>query len=189
MKIVKRSKRGQHPRPEVKPSIEIPNRLDALLDSMGSVGAIASNVFRLCGVAEEMIAGAKKAHPQHVAEVDSVFKAACPSAVLRGKHDTLYKAHIAELIQRAVKGESPKPPTDAEMLAALSDLSLKAPPGPATQHVFEVLFFKIYPEKRKEFEHDFVREPYAGSRDEVLRELRRKLTVHDRQFNEAKKEA
>jgi len=60
--------------------------------------------------------------------------------------ETLYRAHCAELAERAAKGEDTRPATAAEMVYPLSKASLQAPLAPAAVGVYLKLMHQSFPD-------------------------------------------
>lgn len=107
------------------------------------------------------------------------FMLLLPTEPLFFKADTLYRAHVEEILSRLARGEDTRPGTDAECLGFMSDLSLKAPLNVSGLATTMHLFNKLYPgtavfEAPKAF--------YAGQIEESIAELRRKLARPDRRI-------
>lgn len=109
-----------------------------------------------------------------------VFKYACASPVLRDKSIGLYRAHVAELIERVRVTPTEKallPGTKAECLAALMGLALKAPLNHGATALAASLFRTLFPAQAQAMFHDW--NPVAvhpGQLEEDLAVLRTKLT-------------
>lgn len=89
-----------------------------------------------------------------------------------GKAPEVFRHHCRELLERAAAGEPLQPGTEAEVLLALSALSLKAPPSSQYAALFERLFVAVM---GRRVEGEPTREPWPGAADELLRDMRRKL--------------
>lgn len=104
-----------------------------------------------------------------------------PSKVLRGFLDgPLYRVHVRELLERVIAYEALEPGTDAECLAAMSHMSLQAPPDQDFTAAMHVLFKKHLPEQWKQVGFDKEPMPKEYTPDGVetiLRSLRRQLAT------------
>jgi hypothetical protein len=138
-------------------------------------GSVVSQTFAFMAVAEAELEQATRRHPLKRAAVSALFKYLVPDGLLRGKSTELYRAHVQELVERALAGQDVVPPTDAEVLGFLSELSLKAPFGsqPAAL-MFELVFKRGLMSKYLAPDYEF-REPWEGASQELRDELGRRL--------------
>ena len=111
-----------------------------LADLLGGLRGVAG-AFERMEIAEEEIKRAGKPEPP------GIFSALCPSSVLEGFDQQLYRLHARELIQRARRGEDRMPATDAELLACMSRTSLDAPLNREGMAVYTYLYDKLFPER------------------------------------------
>lgn len=122
-----------------------------------------SYAFKMMDIAEEEIARSG---------VDA-FAYLCPPPALRNFHEDLYRSHAKELIERC-KAELPlEVGTKAEVLAFLSELSLKAPLNNEHAALMSSLYNELFPNNSI----DAIKEPWTDSNKELLAELRRKVGV------------
>lgn len=152
--------------------------LGSLFESVGA-GEVFSRVqraFRLMGVAEEEIAEAKARYRRSTKRVHACFGALAPTPLLLALGERVYRDHCRELLSRAVRHADLRPPTRAEVVAAISRLTLVC----RLQNDVELLGLRlsaeIFPEKAGEL-LPRREEDYAGSVEEVHAEFRRWLLV------------
>jgi len=84
------------------------------------------STFALVNIAEEEIVLARKRWPLIGEQIDKAFMAIVPTCPMP---DILYRAHAAELLARIPAGQSMRPATDAECIAALMEWSTISPPS------------------------------------------------------------
>jgi len=136
------------------------------------------NLFGLMKIAEGEIHAAVHLSPRRSAELNAVFGVACPSPGLRGKSEELYRHHVRELIARAYDdNQDMRPGTKAEVLAALSDASLVAPPGQQIGALMEELCAEM---GFAPPDGEPIKPPWPTASAELLHEARRKLAVPER---------
>lgn len=131
-------------------------------------------------VAEQEIARAQAEHPEHAATLRRVFGVAMPGN-LATYGQTLYRAHVRELLDRVVDGFPFDLGTDAEVLDVLSTASLRAPLGSQAAALFERLFARMFPAEAATVLDGGPRaEPWQGASSELASEIKRKLRKKDR---------
>jgi hypothetical protein len=145
----------------------------ALPDQWRAVGA----VFEYITQADHILRKACERWPEHAQRLNASFKLLQPPTFMRGRVPEVYKAHVAELLERVVKGQDTRPGTDAEVLCAMLDNSLVAPPTDDMARLVEVLFQRVMPGK---LEPGRVHEAWPGQHAEVLAGVRRVLAQADR---------
>jgi len=135
--------------------------------------------FDCMGIAEELLRDVPKKRRDF-----SPFIALRPSAPLQGKTLELYRAHARELVERVRSGakqSAMEAGTDAELLCAVHETSLKAPLTAAGMAVAAALFGRCFPDQvEKIFGEDKYREPWPGFVEEQLGAMRRKLSISGR---------
>jgi hypothetical protein len=135
--------------------------------------------FDCMGIADELLRAVPKRRRDF-----SPFIALRPTRSLEGKTLDLYRAHARELVDRVQAGakqSAMEPATDAELLCAVHETSLKAPLTAAGMAVAATLFGRCFPNQVKEiFGEDEYREPWRGYVEEQLATMRRKFTVSGR---------
>ena len=144
-----------------------------------ALASTAARVFELVKVAEEELEAAKKRHPGKAPEVHRAFRLIEPGGLL-WLDDEVFRAHARELIQRVVDGKDTRLGTRAEVIAALSEASLRAPLPRDETELMAKIATRIFPEKKKEFGYRKNHESYKGSTDELLRKFRKQLLKPDR---------
>lgn len=149
-----------------------------------TMSSTITRTFALMEVAEEELQRAKDcAAPEDHDDIHAVFAYLCPSTVLAGKNEELYRKHVREMIARRMKGEDTRPGTDAEVLCALSDWSLEHPPGKDANALYFRLAVNLIPAaliNDQPPDHVLTDETYPGAIDELLTKLRRRLAQEDR---------
>jgi hypothetical protein len=133
-------------------------------------------VFTAMSIAEEEIGAIPRL------QQGDLFLHLVPTAALRGKSPEVYRAHARELVERRRAGEDLRPGTDAEIMAALSDMSLKAPLTRNAQALYEQLFTAVYGEDvaRRVLGGAADKGSWAGAVSELRHEMRRKLASPER---------
>lgn len=144
-----------------------------------SYGAIA-NTFRMMEVAEDEITKATKRWPDQAAAIWDSFRFMMPTDGLRSRGDNLYRAHCQELLERIATGLDLRPPTKAEKLGALSEVSYRFPLNNDLAFVYTRLFVDLFGEK--DFLPEWalsseIQQSYPGRRQEIEAELNRKLAA------------
>jgi hypothetical protein len=150
-----------------------------LEETMGWLG----EVFERIDWAEEEIQAAQKRHPEQAARVWHGFSLLQPTHQ-RAEYELLFRAHGREILDRLATGKPTQPGTAAEVLAALSEASTRAPLN--TESVG--LYFRMWraaglpplEDNAGQLEHY---EAIAGSRiDDLKAESRPRLTTPDRRL-------
>jgi hypothetical protein len=103
----------------------------------GEVNTI-SGVFKRMEIAEQEIAAAQERHPQKADLLWECFAMCKPPDLLNDKSDVMYRAHCRELLERVAAGENVAEPTNAELMAAFSVVSLATPLTDAATFASEV---------------------------------------------------
>jgi len=150
-------------------------RLSEVLGPLG--GGHLIGLFRLMAIAEEEISSAKLRAPSSSSAFDESFRLLFPTDLLRGKAEEVYRSHCRELLVRAEEGKRFGDPTDAELLCACLESSLKAPLSSSGGALVEQLFAKVFPESALASAARLYREPYPGAIEEELVALRRRFQV------------
>ena len=97
----------------------------------------------------------------------------CPTTPLLGKTDALYAHHVDELLKRVLAKQDTRLGTDAEVLAALLDASLKAPLNRDGSDLAHLLFARVFPSRFKEADEA----QWPAHLDEPLHRAQRLLRV------------
>lgn len=115
--------------------------------------------------------------PEQAAKLNGSFKLLLPGSLLMGRTFGVYQAHAAELLERVALGQDTRPGTKAEVLCAMLDSSLVAPPTDDYARLVEVLFQEVLPGR---LDVGRTHEQWAGQHAEMLAEYRRTLAQPDR---------
>jgi hypothetical protein len=86
-----------------------------------------NNAFGRMEIAEEEILKAQARHPEQADTLWEQFAILCPSPVLQGKGDHVYRAHCQELLDRVAANGDTRTGTLAEAAAMICGASLVAP--------------------------------------------------------------
>lgn len=127
--------------------------------------------FRAMEIAEEEIAAAKLATPRKRKSLHGAFRAMYSRELLLYP-DAVYRAHVREILARVRLGADLSPGTDAEVLVAMSAVSLAGPPGAGFAAAMSKVFFSVFPDAKLEAAGA---EYYSGQIEEIVGEFRRKL--------------
>ena len=150
---------------------------DAMHKLFGSAARVIEDTFSCMEIAEEVIAAAKQAQPDHEEVIHETFRYLCPTEALRGKAVDLCRAHCQEIIQRVIDRERLEPATNPEMCGALSDLSLIAPLNSTASYLYHRCFKRVFPGKTIAVDGYEPQESHPGAAEELARELRRRLST------------
>lgn len=155
----------------------------------GVTGGVIASTFAKVEVCERVLKEerAKARTADERARIESVFAAAVPGELLRGKGADIYAAHVRELLARALEGADPRPATVAEVVCFLSEASLAAPLRRDHAELYEVLFTRVLPAHaarlaRERTGRGWMTEELTHEGEVLLRELRNRLFVADRKF-------
>lgn len=140
--------------------------------------SLIGRTFARMEIAEDEIARAKERHPTAAARLDRAFGILCPTAPINDKSTDVYRAHVAELLDRVARDEDTTLATRAEVLCLLLDTSLKAPLRPEAQACAERLFAGVTGEPAPG--PGATAEPWPQAAAEVLADCARKLRSPDR---------
>lgn len=131
-------------------------------------------VFEAMEVAEEVISEYKEQYPDKADLIHDAFQYMRPSKYLRNVPMKVYRIHAKEIVQRIIDKDELEPATDAELLIAFSEISLKIPlhAEPATA------YFRLAKQHFPEIiDMEYEYESYPGSIEETYQELRQKMAV------------
>lgn len=140
------------------------------------LGSRALGAFERMGIAEAELErfGGREHEPQ------GIFLALAPTPALDGAPARLYRAHVRELVERAIAGVDLRPGTDAEILCSYLEASLRAPLNGEAAAVAERLFASVAPELAAELFGDPFREAWPGQVDDTIADFRRRFRAPDR---------
>lgn len=93
--------------------------------------------------------------------------------------ERVFRAHVDELLDRVVRGESLEEGTMAEVLMTLSDFSVREPMSSQPAALFDEVFNAIWREESPIGKSN-LHEPWDGANAQLLAELRMKLKVETR---------
>lgn len=117
--------------------------VDAMLKMLGPEGNRIGACFRQISIAEEEIRSFLDENPDLKKETDERFKQ-LRSPMLEDKPEGVFRLHVKELLGRLENGTRFDLGTKAEVMVALSDLSLKAPLDRDAQALFEEIFVEAF---------------------------------------------
>jgi hypothetical protein len=132
--------------------------------------------FRLMQVAEEEIVAAIKAHPEVRDALWNSFRLLDPGIVATASDD-LYRVHCRELLRRIVAGGDTRYGTDAELLIAFKEASLKAPLSPDGLRAYATVFRKHF---RMTDDWELGPEAWQGMTEQTIAETRKRIYRADR---------
>jgi hypothetical protein len=151
---------------------------DTLTSALGDIG----RAFRQIAWAEEEIEAAQGLRPN---DADVFYHAFALLLPTRKNMSTefVYRSHCRELLRRAGRGEDTRPATWAEIVCACAEASMLAPLtdtgfGTYARAWNEAHFPMPFPDMDDTLKH--VEGLHGAQIDDMLAELRRKLTVQDR---------
>lgn len=127
----------------------------------------------------EEIKNAKKRWPKQEDLLQSSFSLLRPETVFSGKEEIVYRNHCREILERAAKGLDTRPGTRAEVLIALSEMTLVTPLRQDYTILFSDLFTKVM---EKKIGGDPGSETYPGAVDEIYSKLQKWLTAEWRKL-------
>lgn len=130
-------------------------------------------------IAEDEIAAGKLRYPLQADLINDSFRYLVPTECVHT--DTLFRAHAREIVDRVAKGDDVRPGTTAEVIGAISKLTVVAPPSRELTLLYMKLFSQLFPHHAHQvLEETGPIEPDGYERqrmDELEAELRRKLTT------------
>ena len=111
-------------------------------------GSGFARAFAALDIATEEIARFERAHGKGRRISAALFKATCPSPFFNGGyHEQVFRHHVRELLERALRGEQMHLGTDAEALLAMREASLASPLNRDGEAVFHHLFRTVMGER------------------------------------------
>lgn len=153
-------------------SFEQQTKVDNILSQIKDSRIMA--VFEAMEVAEEVISEYKEKYPDKADQIHDAFQYMRPSKYLKNVPMKVYRIHAEEIVQRIVNEKPLEPGTDAELLIAFSEISLKIPLHAEPATAYFRLAKKHFPEI---IDMDYEYESYPGSIDETYEELRNKMAT------------
>lgn len=148
----------------------------ALLALMGPQGAQIGRCFDLIEITEEEV--------KRAGSPEGMFMVLVPPAGMSELSSEVYRSHARELLKRHAAGEPLDLATDAELLCAFSEGSLRAPLNATGWAAYVALARRVF--TSKEFRGQVaalsrgVHEPYEGAVEEILSDMRQRLRVPGR---------
>jgi hypothetical protein len=171
---------GDEPQSSAPRSSKIASAAEHYGASTGPAFEDMAEVFRRIKIADEAIKAFAKRSPFHESALDRSFLALrwqLPGTV----PDRVYRAHVEELLQRVIAGESLVEGTRAEVMFALSGTTLIAALGQQAAALYKQLFSEIWGADSS-FTQPVSREPWPGALNELLHELRRRVRLPERKL-------
>lgn len=145
------------------------------MDLTGIFPPVVRKTLDAIGLAELKIKRARRRFPERDAELHAAFRLLRPTDPLDGT-ETLYVAHVDEILDRVVRGEDTRPGTRAEVLGGLLIASRVAPLREVGLALAERLLAEVAPRISRRFGPPIGREAFPGELDDELRTARRKLS-------------
>ena len=135
-----------------------------------------ANVFAEIQWVEEEIDACQARWPEHADAIDRLFGLRVHCAAPPGHwSERLSRLHIRELAQRIAEGKDLRPPTRAEMLYALSEMSQVAPFRSAAFVLYARIFREAFPEDAEQIFGDILPAHERIVLEEDVEALHRKL--------------
>lgn len=158
--------------------------MSAIAEQMGEVGDAIRSVFDDMAVAEQEIKAYQSRYPNKADLIWASFKLLRRTEALTS--DTLYLAHVQEILDRVVAGRDTKLGTQAEALGAVTEaltfVKSNQTGALVMVHLLDGLALPVegLREAREGLRAAAGFEQYAGSTAGIVAEIQRKLTVADR---------
>ena len=151
-------------------------------EMLGDNHGVVDCMFCHMDIAEEEITRGKLHYPTKFKIINDSFMLLVTPAVLKGKCDEAYRAHVREIIERVALGQDTRPGTTAECLCHMMEVALKAPLTGGGQAITERLFDTVFPGK---FEIT-TKEHWPGQVDDDVLAMRKKLRDDERLLEKVK---
>jgi len=135
-------------------------------------GPVIGSILRMLEITEEEIGRAKRKYPSKAHKIDLAFILCKPTEVLKGKCDQVYRAHVRELIVRAMRGADARPGTAAEVLCGMLGAATVSPLNAEGAALVERLFQIVM---RQELEGAKFRPVWEGQVEEAFAWAQRKM--------------
>jgi hypothetical protein len=152
-----------------------------MMEIFGPVGPVIEECFRRMSLAEAAIKRFCRRHPAKAKRINKAFGILCWRLPGRAT-DQIFIAHMEELLQRVVDGQSVSEATRAEALVFLNSASLRAPMPQQVAALYAQLFQELLHIEALFEEDKYPTEPWHGASAELLEKLRRDLRAADRIF-------
>lgn len=144
--------------------------MEGLLGLLGPQGAALARHFQFIGIAQEEM--------QRAGSPQGAFAMLYPSPGMSRAVPDVFRAHCRELLARKSDHDLA---TDAELLLAMSGMSLRAPINELGKAVYGELARRVLPHAAADtLGNGWPKGPYPGAVEEHLSDMRRKLRVHGR---------
>jgi hypothetical protein len=145
------------------------------------MGRTISMLFASMEVAEEEIVRAQSLQPEKSDALYNSFRFLSLSDALQSAPEELYRIHAREMLERVANDVPLEPGTDAELLAVIKELTLRAPPSREVVLLYMDLFAKRFPDFAASIAQNtgaITPDEYEEARmQELEAELRRKLST------------
>lgn len=165
------------------------SQIESMVEALGNDKSLACamlNFVRYCDAVERVIERRTAENPLRSNTIDAVFKISCPRSGLFDRIDVgVFEWHVNELVDRLLAGEDTRPGTKAEVMAAMSAMSLVQPMNGDLILVYDMLFAEWNPEAHEKLgcpESHGLFEMWPGRAEEVFAEVREKLTDQSRKL-------
>ena len=135
-------------------------------------------------IAEEEIENGKKKYPKMAHYIDKAFYALCPPEGFSNYDICLYRAYVIQQIDRIGTENKLEFATKAEVLIALSNMTLKSPLRPDSTLLYFDLFTELFPDRTKtlapNLDDENPRESHKGATMELYKMIVKSLGVINR---------
>lgn len=145
--------------------VDVPKKLLSFLAGI-------EDVLDFAAVADQEIKDTGVKNKKEADTLNTAFPALRPRRMFFGKDMKVYRHHCKELIRRVLRGESLEPATEAEVMLALSAMSLEAPLQQDPAALYSRLFQRVFGDLDLKYD---MQETYPGACDELLGKMRHKL--------------
>jgi hypothetical protein len=156
----------------------LPQNADARQALFALLPSGIGSIFGMMEIAEAEIARAKELYPRREKEIHTAFGVLCPPAQMQ-QRPALYRVFAREICERIANGcardDALDDITDAEMLNALAETSLRVPLNRPGYALYAELFCKYRDilDPREQIDFPTERYDYAGQREELTEVIRR----------------
>lgn len=137
-----------------------------------------AGIFEMMEAAEEEIAEAIDRHPKKREAIWNSFTILRPSEIIRDLGMQIYRAHCKELLERVANGMDTRPGTEAEVLGAISNLSMATPLKSDVAYLMQKLMIDVF--GYNPAGDIALYESYKGASDEIWSDMQKKLYVKGR---------
>lgn len=148
-----------------------------------NLGNVMSSIFEQVMIVEEEIKAYRsrpnidELHKQAIFNSFEIFAPNCSLCNWRLIPNLLHY-HVREILDRILANEDINPPTNAEVLWVLSEMSMRQPLNADATYLMSTIFRKVFGEEnyKKCFDEHQPSESYEGASDDILYSIKRRLS-------------